>query len=96
MTETEQKWKDRIKELEDQIHGARQEITMIQQSCDHNEYYIGYYSWRIGAMNVTRICNICGLPLTNDPATSDEYDQFMEEDNQGQGKKIYSNIDKDI
>lgn len=89
MIEIEKKWKKRVIELEKQIRVAEEEITMIQQSCDHNEYHIGYYSWRVGCLDVRRICNICNLAFKI--PTDEEIEEFKKEHNDGQGIKVYNN-----
>jgi len=88
MTKFEEERKQRITMLQEEIQLAQEEITNIQESCEHSEYRLGKYSWRIGNVNVRRICNICDKVLLTYP-TDDELEQFKEEDNDGQGKKIY-------
>jgi phage terminase small subunit len=89
MIDIEKKWKKRVIELEKQIRIAEEEITMIQMSCDHNEYHIAYHGWRTGGFDTMRICNICNTPF-GEPL-KEELKQFEKENNEGQGKKTYCN-----
>jgi hypothetical protein len=89
MIKIEKKWKKRVIKLENQIRLAEEEITMIQMSCDHNEYHIGYHGWKTGGFDTMRICNICNTPF-GEP-TEEELEEFKAKNNQGQGKKIYCN-----
>jgi hypothetical protein len=49
----------RIAELQATIQLATEEIQTIQAGCKHEHYYLGIYSYRIGAYDPARICEEC-------------------------------------
>lgn len=90
--------KDRIAEIVILREELLKELKALQESCTHDEYHIGTYSWRIGAFDNKRICLECG-EILGDPSDN-ETDEFNKEINNdkndilntfniGQGTKIY-------
>jgi len=70
---------NRIAELYKQIHDAEIELNAIRSTCPHsNGHHIMYYSWRVGAMYPSRICNTCDAPLNG--ITDEERDKFLKEE----------------
>ena len=53
----------RVNELENIIADAQAELNQIKKQCVHPSYYIGWYSWRMGDMSVSRICATCQSQL---------------------------------
>ena len=49
----------RIQELFDIIKKANDELNEIRKTCSHPNYYKGLWSWRVGCINVTKICSEC-------------------------------------
>jgi hypothetical protein len=43
----------------DKITAAQKEIEEIRAKCTHPKYKVGWYSWRIGAMDPKRLCVDC-------------------------------------
>ncbi len=41
--------------------GAR--IQFLQESCRHPGYQVGWWSWRPGAMEPRKICDVCHAPI---------------------------------
>lgn len=60
-----------VNDYQNDIQKAQEEIQKIQKSCTHTNFYTGMYSWRPGAMNPSRICSDCYLPLSG--ITQEEY-----------------------
>ena len=81
--------KKRIKQIDSQIDDLTKERELLQTSFKHQKYRLGTFSWRVGNTEIMRICNICNKVLTN--PTQEEYNQFINENNQGQGHKEYDN-----
>lgn len=42
------------------IETCNQRIKDIQGGCEHDDYEVGMYQWRPGAMTAQRICLDCG------------------------------------
>jgi hypothetical protein len=64
-----------VSDYQNDIQKAQEKIRKIQESCTHNNFFTGMYSWRPGAMAPSRICSDCNLPLGN--ITQEEYDAVM-------------------
>jgi hypothetical protein len=54
------------------------QVAEMQSKCDHPEYQIMYYSWRIGCMEPMRFCSFCGKML--DKPSREEFVQFKEKE----------------
>jgi hypothetical protein len=65
----------RIQDLFKQIADAQQEIAEIREDCPHMHYELGLWSWRIGCVNIRRICTECGDVLTGQ-ITEEERNEF--------------------
>lgn len=69
--------KNRVKEINESIKSLQDELTKIRTDCVHENYHVGFYSWRAGALNVVKICDHCG---ENIGAPSEkEVEKFLEE-----------------
>ena len=55
--------KNRIKEIVIQREKLLKEMKSLQDECEHPEYYIGMWSWRLGQSEPSRICADCGCFL---------------------------------
>lgn len=53
----------RVNELYENIRKANAELETIRAGCAHKSYAIGWYSWRIGNVEPSRICDSCGKTL---------------------------------
>lgn len=90
--------KEKLEKLREKLVECQQEIEEIQNSCPHNQYKIGLFSWREGSYDLMRICNECSIPLGNPNGNEiDDYNNEMEliklksnKDSIGQGSKIYT------
>lgn len=49
----------RVSELLGQIQGAQTELETIRANCKHESYHLGFWSWRIGTVVPSRICDAC-------------------------------------
>lgn len=65
----------RVEELFQVIKEAHEEISKIQGECKHEDWDIGYYSWRPGNIEIRRICKFCRAPL-GVPPTPEEIGNF--------------------
>ncbi len=74
------KIKDRIREINKIREDLLNELKALQESCTHEEYHIGTYSWRIGCYDQKRICLECGHILT-DPS-KEELEDFNNENDE--------------
>lgn len=50
---------ERICELIKIIKDAQTEIADFRENCPHSSYGVGWWSWRLGAMEPQRICDRC-------------------------------------
>ncbi len=70
--------KSRVKEINESIKSLQDELTKIKSECSHDNYHVGFYSWRVGVVDVVKICDYCseniGLP------SKKEVDKFLEEE----------------
>lgn len=80
----------RIAELQLMMTQAQQEIQNIKESCSHDEYFIGYWSWRVGSMQPARICSICNDCIQLLSPDSKEYSEFK----RLESKKIQTALDE--
>lgn len=54
------------------------ELAKLREGCLHNEgYFIGYWSYRVGAVEISRICDTCQMAIEG--ITSDEINQFVKD-----------------
>jgi len=67
----------RVQELFDNISKAQDELAQIRSACAHPTYYIGRWSWRVGAFELARICSICCASIPG--ITDEERNQFPDE-----------------
>lgn len=44
-----------------QIARAQDKIKELQAKCPHTDFKVGWFSWRPGAMQPSRICTSCGF-----------------------------------
>lgn len=70
--------KTKVKEIKESIKLLQDELAKIKSECTHKDYHVGFYSWRIGVVDVVKICDYCseniGLPGKK------EVDKFLEEE----------------
>jgi len=52
-----------VAEYQCEIQEAMQKIQELQEACSHPTFFLGFYSYRPGAMYATRICEACRKPL---------------------------------
>lgn len=45
------------------IRLAEKSLSLLRQSCGHEDTYEGYYSWRPGAQSRAIICSYCLTPI---------------------------------
>jgi hypothetical protein len=54
----------KVLELQEQIRKSQQELDDIQKECKHDStYHLAIYSWRVGAYNPSRICDLCSSSI---------------------------------
>lgn len=70
--------KNRIDEINELRKQLDDEIKMIQETCTHDEYHIGIYSWRIGSYNLNRICEKCYTVRLGTPSKEEEDNYYAE------------------
>jgi hypothetical protein len=73
----EEEIKERVGEIYDTIDKLQKELDLLREECSHDDYEVGYYSWRIGSLSIKRICKYCGEVL-GEP-TKEEQEQFLNE-----------------
>jgi hypothetical protein len=68
----------RVSELFETIRNAETELAEIRQKCTHPDFFVGMWSWRVGAYNPSRICNDChtAIPGITDAEFKAEWDKF--------------------
>lgn len=73
------KRKERILEIAKLREELLNELRFLQETCPHEEYYVGNYSWRIGSYDLMRICNICDSVKLGKPSDKEieEYSNEM-------------------
>lgn len=64
-----------VDDYQKEIQEAQEGIRKIQEVCVHMNFFTGMYSWRPGAMQPSRICSGCHLPLGG--ISQEEYDKVM-------------------
>ena len=67
--------KNRVDELCKIIQSSKLELDELRRKCPHSEHHIGNYSYRIGQIDLMRICNYCYAPLGK--PTKGEIDEFV-------------------
>lgn len=59
--------KEEVKLNLDNLYQQRDEINKkiatVRTLCKHEDYHVGYYSYRIGEFSVVRLCDYCGEVL---------------------------------
>jgi len=80
---------NKVEKIYKEIEKLQEEIQEIQHNCKHTHYRIGLYELRTASYIETRICSVCyknlGMP------SHEELKEFKDENNTGQGIKIYKN-----
>ena len=71
----------RVAELLTIITDAQLELSQIRFTCNHPSYYVGWWSWRPGAIHPSRICNEC---LNLIPGITPEEDEEFRKSQEGQ------------
>lgn len=66
----------RVEELRHIISECQEEINELKSLCLHEKYEVGYYSWRIGSMDLRRICSYCKEVLGEHPSTLEQTDYY--------------------
>ena len=52
--------RESLERLREQLASIEHEIRVLVRTCPHDKgYHVGYWSWRIGSMDVMKICNEC-------------------------------------
>lgn len=59
-----------------QIARAMDKIKELQAKCDHKDFRVGYFSWRPGVMQPSRICVSCSFLIGD--ATEEEARKLQE------------------
>lgn len=72
-----EKLKNRVHEIYENIESLEKELKRLKKKCSHDSYRVGYYSWRIGSIDVTKLCNYCDKMLGK-PST-EEIEKFNSE-----------------
>lgn len=49
----------RVGEIHLSLRKLKEELGTIKENCSHDNYHIGNWSWRVGAIDLARICNYC-------------------------------------
>ncbi len=70
---------ERVKEIHNQIKELQDELGIIKKECSHNKYNIGFYSYRIGSTEISKICDDCGENIGI--PSKKEVDEFLKEQN---------------
>ena len=52
-------------------------IEALRKDCPHKAYKVGWYSWRVGAMDPQRLCKACDAVI---PGISDAEANLLRED----------------
>lgn len=80
----------RLNQINNKIRELEEERDTMQKECKHESYRIVNYSWRIGALDVVRLCTICDNHLGL--ASHDECKIFQTEEKKGEGFAVYDNV----
>lgn len=68
----------RVDEIYDTIKSLQEELDNLRDICSHDDYHIGYFSWRPGNMDISKICDHCNKNLGH--ASKEESDNFLKEE----------------
>jgi hypothetical protein len=55
--------KARVTELLNQLIQVQDELAEIRKNCPHTYYTVGWWSWRVGAIMASRICDDCKIAI---------------------------------
>lgn len=55
--------KSECEQMYAQIKSAEERLKELRAICKHEKLFRGTYSWRVGAYQVTDICEYCGEPV---------------------------------
>ena len=70
--------KEKIDKLLGQSMKIQGELAKLREYCTHTEgYFVDYWSWRAGCIEVNRICGTCQMAV--DGITSEEIDKFIKD-----------------
>jgi len=64
MNSEHKKIKKLVTELYDIIKEATIKLEDIRKNCDHPEFTVEMFSWRVGSYYPSRICSICESSIT--------------------------------
>lgn len=67
----------RVDEIFKEVRALQEELKTVRENCSHDDYRIGNWSWRPGAIMQVRICNHCDDNI-GEP-TEEEYEKFTQE-----------------
>jgi hypothetical protein len=95
------KIKDRIDEINKIRHVLDEEVKTLTESCIHDEYHVGTFSWRVGCYDLMRICTECSSTLgaPSDDELNDfnvEYDELNKESIEKRNKDKENNKNNNI
>ena len=65
----------RVDEIYDTIKSLQKELDDLRNICSHEDYNVGYFSWRPGNMDVVKICSHCSKNIG--PASKEESGEFL-------------------
>lgn len=67
----------KVSKLKSTIMLAEAELSELRKGCNHPQYYIGLWSWRVGNIQPSRICNVCHIDI---PGITDKEIEDMKSD----------------
>ena len=79
---------ERVEKLFKIIRDANLELVQIRKKCKHTDYEVGYFSWRVGLVQILKICSNC--KETMGEPTEKELKKFKDE-----GKDTLGILDND-
>lgn len=69
--------KKRVQEIDESIKSLQDEFSKIKSECAHDNYHVGFYSWRAGSLGVAKICDYCSYNMGT--PNEKEVEKFLEE-----------------
>lgn len=69
--------KNRVQEISESIKLLQDELVKIKSDCAHDNYHVGFYSWRTGSLGVAKICDYCSDNIGT--PSKKEVDEFLKE-----------------
>lgn len=74
--------KEKISKLLGESIKIQSELARLREGCEHNGgYYVGLWSYRVGQVEVSKICSICQMHMPG--VTADEIKHFIEQRKNG-------------